>query len=77
MAAIVRLVPFCIGFVLWAIMTPLVSVSWLQENLHNPNLRIVDCRFSLQDSLADHYCLAHTFMSQFDNPINPHLQSFL
>jgi thiosulfate/3-mercaptopyruvate sulfurtransferase len=33
-------------------MTPLVSVSWLQENLHNPNLRIVDCRFSLQDPLA-------------------------
>lgn len=32
--------------------TPLVSVEWLSANLSDPNLRIVDCRFSLQDPLA-------------------------
>jgi thiosulfate/3-mercaptopyruvate sulfurtransferase len=28
-------------------MNPLVSPTWLLENLHHPNLRIVDCRFTL------------------------------
>lgn len=32
--------------------TPLVSVEWLSANLNDPNLRTVDCRFSLQDPLA-------------------------
>ena len=32
--------------------TPLVSAQWLQANLSNPNLRIVDCRYSLADPLA-------------------------
>ncbi|WP_027482225.1 rhodanese-like domain-containing protein, partial [Deinococcus pimensis] len=29
--------------------TPLVSVSWLSEHLHDPDLRILDCRFDLMD----------------------------
>ncbi len=32
--------------------TPLVSVEWLQAHLGDPRLRIVDCRFSLQDPMA-------------------------
>ncbi len=32
--------------------SPLVSVEWLHEHLSQPQLRIVDCRFSLQDPLA-------------------------
>lgn len=28
-------------------MNSVVSVTWLAENLHNPNVRIVDCRFQL------------------------------
>ncbi len=27
----------------------LISVDWLAENLQNPNLKIIDCRFSLND----------------------------
>jgi thiosulfate/3-mercaptopyruvate sulfurtransferase len=29
--------------------TPVVSPQWLKENLHNPEVVIVDCRFSLPD----------------------------
>ena len=32
--------------------TPLVSVAWLQANIQNPNLRIVDCRYALADPLS-------------------------
>jgi thiosulfate/3-mercaptopyruvate sulfurtransferase len=32
--------------------TPLVGVPWLLANLSNPNLRIVDCRYSLTDPLT-------------------------
>jgi thiosulfate/3-mercaptopyruvate sulfurtransferase len=32
--------------------SPLVSVEWLHPHLGDPQLRIVDCRFSLQDPLA-------------------------
>ncbi|GEM87619.1 sulfurtransferase [Meiothermus granaticius] len=32
--------------------TPLVSVRWLEEHLRDPELRLVDCRFSLSDPLA-------------------------
>lgn len=30
-------------------MTNIVSANWLKENLHNPNLVAVDCRFNLMD----------------------------
>lgn len=29
---------------------PIISPPWLLENLHNPQVRIVDCRFALADS---------------------------
>lgn len=35
----------------WA-MGPLVDVDWLRRHLHDPELRLVDCRFSLQDPQA-------------------------
>ncbi len=35
--------------------TPLVNTEWLTANLSDPNLRIVDCRFSLQDPLAGRF----------------------
>ncbi|MER3553784.1 MAG: sulfurtransferase [Meiothermus sp.] len=34
---------------------PLVSAQWLKEHLGDPNLRVVDCRFSLADPLAGRF----------------------
>ncbi|MCY1701648.1 sulfurtransferase [Deinococcus sp. SL84] len=31
--------------------TPLVSAEWLQAHLHDPRLRLLDCRFDLRDAL--------------------------
>ncbi|WP_261663259.1 sulfurtransferase [Deinococcus sp. Marseille-Q6407] len=31
--------------------TPLVSAEWLQAHLHDPELRLLDCRFDLRDAL--------------------------
>jgi thiosulfate/3-mercaptopyruvate sulfurtransferase len=33
-------------------MTPLVSTEWLHKHLHDPNLRIVDCRWRMDDADA-------------------------
>lgn len=41
----------CKGAYTWG-MGPLVDVDWLQHHLHDPEIRIVDCRFSLQDPQA-------------------------
>lgn len=38
-----------------------VSAEWLAENLHNPEIVIVDCRFSLNDPEwgQNQYCISH------------------
>lgn len=32
--------------------TPLRSAAWLVEHLHDPTLRVLDCRYALTDPLV-------------------------
>ncbi len=35
--------------------SPLVSAEWLRDHLHDPDLRVLDCRFDLRDALSGQF----------------------